>query len=148
MFGRKNINRRQFLKRSCLTSGAILGLPTIFTAETFASTRQPSPNNRIQMGCIGLGGQGTFNMNAFLNNDLVQIVALCDVNPGSDDYDMLYQFPGTTTAGLSRAEQIVKAHYASRSKSGTFNGVVTYGDFRELLARDDIDAVTVCTPDH
>ncbi|OGC07044.1 hypothetical protein A2V82_05735 [candidate division KSB1 bacterium RBG_16_48_16] len=148
MFGRKNINRRQFLKRSCLTSGAILGLPTIFTAETFASTRQPSPNNRIQMGCIGLGGQGTFNMNAFLNNDLVQVVALCDVNPGSDDYDMLYQFPGTTTAGLSRAEQMVKAHYASRSKSGTFNGVVTYGDFRELLARDDIDAVTVCTPDH
>jgi predicted dehydrogenase len=141
------MNRRQFLKNAIGTVG-VLSFPTIVPSSVLGRNGTIPPSSRINMGCIGLGGQGTFNMQAFLNKKEVQIVALCDVNKGSDDYDFLYQFPGSRTAGLARAKQMVTDYYASNTPSGSYNGCETYTDFRELLARDDIDAVTVCTPDH
>ncbi len=137
------MKRRKFLK-NLIQSAPILAAPSIVPASVFGKN---APGNRITMGCIGLGGQGTFNLRAFLHQPDVQMVALCDVNAGSDDYDMLYQFSGTT-AGLKPALERVQTHYAEKSPNGNFTGCDTYHDFRELLQRRDIDAVTVCTPDH
>lgn len=141
------MNRRQFLKNAA-RSTAILSAPWIVPSSAFGKDGNIAPSNRINMGCIGLGGQGTYNMRAFMNNPEVQILALCDVNKGSNDYDMLYQFKDSTTAGLARAKEMVEEYYATNSQSGKFQGVHAYTDFRELLQRPDIDAVTVCTPDH
>ncbi len=141
------MNRRQFLKNAA-GSAAVLSAPWIVPASALGKDGNVAPSNRINMGCIGLGGQGTYNMRAFMNNKEVQIIALCDVNKGSDDYDMLYQFKGSTTAGLARAKEMVDEYYKANSESGKYQGVHTYADFRELLQRPDIDAVTVCTPDH
>jgi len=95
-----------------------------------------------------LGGQGTYNLLGFLHNKEVQVIALCDANKGSDDYDFLYQFPGSSTAGLANAGQLLEKQYAEEIRSGKYKGCTTYTDFRELLQQQDIDAVVVCTPDH
>lgn len=134
------LSRRDFLKRTASIAGAAFAIPAIVPSTVFGAN---VPSSRITMGCIGLGGQGTWNMLGFLNNPDVQVVALCDVNAGSDDYDMLYQFKGSSSAGLQHA-----IDRARKATAESFIGFDTYSDFRDLLARDDIDTVTVCTPDH
>ncbi|MHC4738931.1 MAG: Gfo/Idh/MocA family protein [Planctomycetota bacterium] len=136
----KRINRRVFLKNSAALTTAVLGFPYIVKSSAFGADRSTTPSNRIVMGCIGMGGQGTYNMKAFLNNSDVQVVAVCDVNRGNASYDMLYQAPGST-AGREPARALVNNKYGNRD-------CAAYNDFRELLCRDDIDAVSVCTPDH
>jgi predicted dehydrogenase len=101
------------------------------------------------MGCIGVGGMGTNNMRAFLQHDNVQVVAVCDVVTGSREYGHWYKH-GWQGNYLGRvpAQKIVEDHYARQRESGTFKGCAAYVDFCRLIARDDIDAVTVVTPDH
>lgn len=86
------------------------------------------------MGCIGLGGRGTVNMQTFLGLKDVQIVGLCDVDAGSNRYEDQW------VRGLAPAMQTVQNKYGSP--------VSGYSDFRDLLARNDIDAVSIGTPDH
>lgn len=94
------------------------------------------------MGCIGLGGRGTVNLKTFLGQPDVQIVALCDVDAGSTRYEDAWH------RGLGPAQETVEQHYAAQRTSGSFRGVEAYRDFRQLLARDDLDAVCISTPDH
>lgn len=145
---KKIISRRQFLKGATVAAAGVAGFPYLVPSSALGRAGSVAPSNRIVIGCIGVGGQGTRNMLAFLNEADVQIVALCDVNEGSSDYDMLYQFPDSTSAGLKPAIERAKRAYAEKRPSGTYKGIDSYRDFRELLARDDIDAVSVCTPDH
>ncbi len=142
------VNRRDFLKKTAASSAAAIGFPYIIPSSALGKAGTVAPSNRITMGCIGLGGQGTFNMLAFAAQKDVQILALCDVNHGSDKYDMLYQFPDESSAGLMPAVKKLKTFYKIQTNTPTFTGCDTYHDFRRLLERDDIDAVTVCTPDH
>lgn len=144
----KKLNRRNFLKTTTQTIVGLAGFPYLIPSSALGKAGTVAPSNRIVMGCIGLGGQGTFNMLAFAAPADVQIVALCDLNKGSDLYDQLYQFPGHNSAGLAPALERLKTYYASKTPSEANKGIDTYTDFRELLTRDDIDAVTVCTPDH
>jgi predicted dehydrogenase len=76
---------------------------------------------------MGLG-----DMRAILGFDHAQVLAVCDVDSKRTNY----------------AKQIVEEHYGKRSRSGSHKGCATYKDFRVLLARDDIDAVLICTSDH
>ena len=144
----KKLDRRKFIKKSASAIIAATGFPYLIRSSALGKAGTVAPSNRIVLGCIGLGGQGTSNMYAFAASADVQIAALCDVDKGSDLYDKLYQFPGKSSAGLDSALDRLKKYYASKTSSGLYEGIDTYRDFRELLKRDDIDAVTVCTPDH
>ena len=120
----KNIRRRDFIK-TVSTVAAVSGFPAVVPASALGLNGSIAPSNRIVMGCIGVGGQGTFNMKAFLSEPDTQVVAACDVDKDH----------------LEKARQTINERYANQDCK-------PYTDFRELLARDDIDAVTVCTPDH
>ena len=92
-----------------------------------------APSNKITLGFIGCGehGLGT-NIGGFLPQPDSKIVALCDVD----------------SVRLARAKQRVENKYAQDMASGTYKGCDTYGDFRQIINRKDIDAVVISTPDH
>ncbi len=125
---RRGVTRRDFLKGA---AAAVAG-PYLIAPSALAVSGRPAPSDRIVMGCIGVGGMGTGDMRDFLGNADVQIVAACDID--------------------GRRRQVAKKgleqHYAAQLAKGTYKGCATYNDFRELLAREDIDAVSIATPDH
>jgi len=120
----KNINRREFLKG--VSAGlAVASLPTIIPSSAIGADGAVPPSERIVMGCIGVGGQGTHNMRAFLGRRDVQVISVCDVE--------------------KRHRQRAAGHVNGRYKN---KDCAEFNDFRDLLANDTVDAVTVCTPDH
>jgi len=136
------ISRRQFVKR---VGGGVIagfGIPYIVSSSALGLDGAVAPSERIVFGCIGVGGQGVVNMNAFMHMDDVQIAAVCDVDK---EYSVR---GGDRPYGREPAKRQVEHYYANLSATGEYKGCAAYNDFRELLARGDIDAVTVCTPDH
>lgn len=118
------LNRRAFIKRAA-GIGAGFALAQVVPASAMGRAGRPAPSNRIVMGCIGLGGQGSGNMGTFLDQNDVQIVGVCDVDKNH----------------LRDAKNRVNGKYNNQDCKD-------YGDFRELLARTDIDAISLATPDH
>ncbi|MHC4527837.1 MAG: Gfo/Idh/MocA family protein [Planctomycetota bacterium] len=138
---RQHINRRAFLKRAAGFAGAAT-FPYIVPSSALGRSGNVTASSRITMGCIGTGNQGINDMRAFLGDKRVQIVAVCDVNRQSDGYW------DNRVGGREPAKRIVTEHYARNSEPGTYRGCRAYEDFRDLLARDDIDAVLIALPDH
>jgi len=93
---------------------------------------QAAPSDRIHLGCIGLGVQGRGLMGGFLGRKEVQVVAVCDVD----------------TNRREDGRKRVEAYYQQQTDRGSFKGCKAFEDFRELVARPDIDAVVIATPDH
>ena len=133
----KPINRRQFIKRSTLAIAA----PTILPAATLGRAGHTAPNDRVNVGVVGLGGQGTRDMQEFLRYDKSQVTALCDVDSGSTNYEQGW------LRGLAPAQEDVKKYY-SEQQGSSHSGAAGYEDFRELLEHKDLDAVAISTPDH
>jgi len=119
-----NSSRRTFLKQAALAA------PFVVRSSVLGAEGRPAPSERVNVGCIGVGGRGTSNMQTFLHAG--QVVAVCDPQESRRD------------AARSMAEQ----HYSELMAKGSYKGCAAYSDFRELLAREDIDAVSICTPDH
>ncbi|MCB1278341.1 Gfo/Idh/MocA family oxidoreductase [Prosthecobacter sp.] len=105
-------NRRQFLSTA---------VPFIVSAATLGRAGAVSPNGKVRLACIGVGGQGTSNLRNLMADERVQIVAVCDV-------DAEHAERAAKLAGLAKGD--------------------VYRDFREVLARSDVDAVMNATPDH
>jgi predicted dehydrogenase len=132
-------SRRRFLK-----SAAALFVPTIIPGAALGFGR-PAPSARIQVGCIGNGSQGSFDMRDFLKQADAQVVAVCDV------HRLHYRdrpWGKGPALGRQPGRQTVEKHYAAEKASGKFKGCAAYIDYRELCGRPDIDAVLVATPDH
>jgi predicted dehydrogenase len=135
------MDRRTFFKTGALAVGAA-GFPTIVPSTALGVGRRPAPSDRVTMAVIGTGNQGIGNMLGLLTDSRVQIVAVCDVNRQSAGY-----WNGSI-AGREPARQIVNWHYATDMRSGRFAGCDVYEDYREVLARQDIDTVMTALPDH
>jgi myo-inositol 2-dehydrogenase/D-chiro-inositol 1-dehydrogenase len=73
MKNQKQITRRSFLNRIGATAGAAFVVPTIVPASVFGAN---APSNRIVMGAIGVGSQGTGDLQGFLSKSEVQMVAV------------------------------------------------------------------------
>ena len=124
----KNMNRRDFLRAAAGTA-AVAAFPAVVPSSVLGAE---APSKRITLGFIGCGKQSQHLMRSFLGSPGTQVVAACDVDK----------------LKLERSsKQIVEKHYADR-KNTSYQGCATYADFRNLLSRNDIDAVVISTPDH
>ena len=138
-----NSSRRAFLGQTAAASAAGLAFPTIIPGSALGLAGRPAPSNRITVAVIGTGNQGFNDIKSFLRDDRVQFVAVCDVNRESAGY-----WDGKV-GGREPARRLVEEHYAEESvRAETYRGCDAGADFREILGRDDIDAVEICTPDH
>lgn len=135
------INRRRFVKRIGLAAG-IAGLPSIIPASALGRAGRPAPSDRIVMGFIGLGSMGTGDLQGFISKPEVQVVAVCDINREGTNY------AGDRPMGREPARQFVDSYYAGKVDSGQYQGCAGYEDFREILGREDIDAMCLALPDH
>jgi len=118
---RSHLNRRQFLA----TTGAALAAPLIVPSRVLGAAGQTPPSERITMGVVGWGMMGPGNTEAFLAQPDCQVVAACDLDQEH----------------LDQAVNAVNGHYKN-------SDCKAYHDYRELMARTDIDAVMLAVPDH
>ena len=139
---RSQPSRRKFLQRGSTLAFGALAASYIIPGSALGAEGAVAPSKRITLGVIGTGNQGTNDLHDFLRDERVQVIALCDLNKESAGY-----WNGAV-AGRDPAKRIVEKHYADKARSGTYKGCDVYEDFRELLARKDIDTVLIATPDH
>ena len=121
----KKHDRREFIKRSAGAIAGITAFPFIVPSSVFGRSKFIAPSDKIRIGCIGLGWQGRGNMNSFLREKDALVVAVCDIDKNH----------------LKKAKNTVDTYYGNKDCD-------PYHDYKELLARDDIDAVSIATPDH
>ena len=134
------LTRRDFLRSSAAFAAAALAGPQIVPSPVIG---QNAPSNRITLGVIGCGNQSTVDIPEWLKNDDCQIVAVCDVNKASFGYKTEKQF-----LGREPQRDFINQFYSKKAASGQFKGCDIHTDFRDLLARKDIDAVAIIAPDH
>ncbi len=126
------LTRRRFLSQTTKTAAGAIIAPNIITSSALGDASTPPASERIAVGHIGVGGQGGGLLRNFLGLPDCQVIGISDC------------FKDRRDAGV----QLANDAYADRNGSGSWNGCEAYADFRDLLARDDLDAVVVATPDH
>ncbi len=118
-------SRRDFLAELAAGSAAAAVTPTMLSANVTKSMRRMrrySANDQIQLAVIGAGGMGTEDVKTATSIEGVRLIAACDLYDGRLD--------------------------DAQEKWGDESPIDLTKDYREVLARDDIDAVIVATPDH
>ena len=125
---KSSLSRRAFVSR---TAGA-LAAPWLVPASARGADGTTAPANRITVGLIGRGCMGRGHLQRLVGDKDVQVLAVCDVD----------------RSRCQEGKEVVEANYAVSRPKGSYSGCATYSDYREVLARADIDAVVVVTPDH
>ncbi len=119
-----NLTRRLFLRRTSLVASAGC-FASLVPCSVIGREGQTAPSNRINLGCIGLGIQGTGNMKTFLGHPEVRVASVCDVHE----------------AQRAAGKKAVDAFYSNQD-------CVAYQDFRELIRYPGLDAIQITAPDH
>jgi len=120
--------RRRFLK----TLAAAGAAPWVVPAAAVGAGERPAPSERIGIGVIGTGGRGSHHIRALRGRGDVELRAVCDPQKPKRD----------------AARKAVQSYYADRKGRESFTGCLSTPDFREVLARPDIDAVVVASPEN
>ena len=125
-------SRRDFLTtvgKTLAATSVISGFPSIVPSSVLGAF---APSNRINIGAIGNGriSRG-HDLPGLWKYDTARIMAVCDLD----------------TRRVEEAKTLVNGYYTKKTGK-PYDGVRTYGDYRELLANKDVDAVVISTPDH
>ena len=115
------ISRRRFIA----TTAAAVAAPTIIPASALGADGRPAPSERITMGVVGWGMQGPSNTGNFMREPDCQVVATCNIDKKH----------------LAASVNAINGHYKNQDCK-------TYHDYREMMARTDIDTVMIAVPDH
>ncbi len=133
MAKRQPARRRCFLKRAAALACGAAAAPYTVPGSALGAGGQATPSGRITVGMIGVGRQTVaYNLKWFLQAPVTQVVAVCDVDRWR----------------LENAQKTTEEHYGKQKPSGKYKGCTAYGDFRDVIAREDVDAVMISTPDH
>lgn len=128
-------SRRRFLAASGVAVSTVLAVPAIVPASALGADGTVAPSNRIGVGMIGLGRQAiAHNLPVFARAADAQVVALCDVDRWRLEFSK--ENPAAVSVAKQRGIDLDKLQSCFRTT-----------DFRELLARTDVDAVMITTPD-
>jgi myo-inositol 2-dehydrogenase/D-chiro-inositol 1-dehydrogenase len=127
------ITRRKFLDKSVkatiFTSVAVGAFPTIVPASVIGKN---PPSDKINIGWIGCGRQGSGNISSTMRFDTAMVVAVADVD----------------SKRATLGKQRIEGYYSRQSGNSNYVDVKVYGDYKELLLNKSIDAVMITTPDH
>ncbi len=115
------LSRRHFLA----VTGLALAAPTFIPASALGRGGATAPSNRITMGVVGWGMMGPGNTKSFLKETDCQVVASCNIDKEH----------------MARSLKVINEHYGN-------NDCKSYHDYREMMARKDIDTVMIAVPDH
>jgi predicted dehydrogenase len=121
----EGFDRRGFLKKAAGAAAGAMVIPYIVPSSVLGANGAVVPSNKLHVGMIGVGSQGTWDMRGFLDKPEALVVAVCDI-------DVKHQ-------KLAKAE--------ADTKYGN-SDCKTYGDFRDMIARSDIDIIATAIPDH
>lgn len=118
----KRITRRGFVRGA---AAATVAVPWLVPGRALGADGGTPANERIVMGAIGVGGRGTGDMRGLMGFSEVQMIAVCDPVPDH----------------CKRAKDHCDQRYGNTDCS-------MHSDFRDIVTRDDVDAVMIGTPDH
>lgn len=135
------LKRREFIHKTGKAALFAIAVPTIVPAACVGKGGQVAPSDKINLAFIGAGNQATNDVKSFLPDDRVQVTLICDVNKKSEGY-----WSGRT-AGREYIRDLVNGFY-SEKYGKRYRGCDDVEDFREVIVREDIDAVEIATPDH
>jgi predicted dehydrogenase len=126
------LSRRSFVKRLAAATAGIAAIPYLSPSSSLGLDGVAAPSDRVLYGYVGCGGHGAgWNFDQVFRAADAQIIAVCDVDESH----------------LAAAKEKVDGHYGEQIGKG-YKPCATYGDFRELINRKDLDVVGVATPDH
>jgi len=128
----KNVSRRKFLRNTSLSLAGVIGFPHIIPSRVLGRNGVIPPSEKINVASIGTGHQGLRILRSTIGSQDAHLVAVCDVD----------------SLKRQRTQNVVNEYYANLYGADSYKGCDGYNDFRELLAREDIDAVLIATPDH
>jgi hypothetical protein len=127
----QSITRRAFLRRSVAVAG-VCGFSEIIPSAVLGGENAVTPTNRVTVALIGKGAMGGGHLHRLAYDKNFQLVAVCDVDKTRRE------------AGRNAVNEI----YAATQPDGDYKGCVACNDYREVLARSEVDAVLIATPDH
>ena len=120
--GAKHFSRRQFLRGAVAAAGGVLAAPYVIPGAALGNSGAVAPSEQITLGGIGIGNRGSYDLGCFLREPDVRFLAVCDVKD----------------ARRKAVKKMADSKYGNED-------CAMYRDFRELLARPDIDAVLIAT---
>jgi myo-inositol 2-dehydrogenase / D-chiro-inositol 1-dehydrogenase len=130
---RQTMSRRKFVdtsvKATLFSAVALKGFPTIISASAIGKN---PPSDRINIGWIGCGRQGSGDISATMRFDTAMVVAVADVD----------------SKRMVLGKQRIESFYANKTGNSNYVNVKMFGDYKELLNDKSIDGVMITTPDH
>lgn len=136
-----SVSRRKFFKSSAAATAA-LSFPTIIPRHVLGGAHHVAPSDKVNVGMVGVGGQGRHNSMELMRLNDVQIIAIAD----PAEYWDLSSFYFQSYAGRGPVKDLIEEHF--QQKTPNFK-VAEYLNFREMLEKEkSLDAIVCSTPDH